>query len=135
MTTTATDLLDRPVRARPRVLLAEDAPSLRRLLTDALQAAGMDVTAVENGRAALAAHPAVRPDLVVTDLEMPQLDGLGLTRELRGRGETVPVVVVTGRDDPDTRAAAAAAGADRFLPKPFGLAELGECVRGALGRM
>jgi len=123
---TTTDLLD-----RPRVLIAEDTPPVRRLLTDVLAADGIEVTAVADGRAALAAYPVVRPDLVLTDIEMPLLDGLALVRELRERGETVPVVVVTGRDDAATRRAVADTGA-RFLLKPFGLAELGSCVRGAL---
>jgi DNA-binding response OmpR family regulator len=132
--TLATDLLDRPTGGGPRVLVAEDTDPVRKLLTDVLRAEGLEVTAVADGVAALAAYPAVAPDLVLTDLEMPGLGGLGLIRVLRGRGETVPVVVVTGRDDPGTRRAVVDAGADRLLLKPFGLTELGECVRGALGR-
>jgi two-component system response regulator MprA len=126
----AETLLDPPTGPRRRILVVEDTASVRRLLVDVLGFDEFDVTAAPDGLAALAAYPAVRPDLVLTDVEMPGLDGLGLTRELRGRGDTVPVVVVTGRDDPDTRRAAAAAGADAFLAKPFGLVELRDCVWG-----
>jgi CheY-like chemotaxis protein len=127
---TATALLDPSVPADrpPRVLVVEDTATVRRLLAEVLGLDGVEVTAVGDGRAALAAFPVVRPDLVLTDVEMPVLDGLSLTRELRDRGADVPVVVLTGRDDPATRRAAAEAGADAFLAKPFGLAELRETV-------
>lgn len=130
MTTTTTALLDRPEREgrRPRVLVVEDTATVRRLLAEVLGLDGVEVTAVADGLAALAAYPGVRPDLVLTDVDMPQLDGLSLTRALRSRGVDVPVVVLTGRDDAATRRAAVEAGADAFLAKPFGLAELRETV-------
>jgi two-component system OmpR family response regulator len=81
----------------------------------------------------LNAYPEVRPDLVLTDLQMPRLDGFGLVRALRERGERVPVILLTARDDALTRRTAAAVGVDGLLLKPFGLTELAARVRGALG--
>ena len=97
-----------PGRTRPHLLVADDVPVLN-------------------------AYPEVRPDLVLTDLQMPWLDGFGLVRALRERGERVPVILLTARDDALTRRTAAAVGVDGLLLKPFGLTELAARVRGALG--
>jgi DNA-binding response OmpR family regulator len=64
---------------------------------------------------------------------MPRLDGFGLVRALRERGERVPVLMLTARDDALTRRTAAAVGVDELLPEPFGLTELAARIRGALG--
>jgi DNA-binding response OmpR family regulator len=135
--TVTTDLADRPApgtgRTRPHLLVADDVPVLRRLLAEALGTEGFDITAVPDGMAALNAYPEVRPDLVLTDLQMPRLDGFGLVRALRERGERVPVLMLTARDDALTRRTAAAVGVDELLPEPFGLTELAARIRGALG--
>jgi DNA-binding response OmpR family regulator len=134
--TVTTDLADRPTpgtgRARPHLLVADDVPVLRRLLAEALGTEGFHVTAVADGIAALNAYDLVRPDLVLTDLQMPRLDGFGLVRALREHGEQVPIVMLTARDDAATRRTAFAVGVDDLVLKPFGLAELAARVRGAL---
>lgn len=125
--TVATALLDRPAdrpARRPRVLLVEDDASVRHAMAAALRAAGHDVTAVAGAEQALAVLVSVRPDVLVTDLTMPEMDGLELVRTLRVREVGVPVLVVSARDGVVDRVAAFEAGCDAFLAKPFGLGEL-----------
>jgi DNA-binding response OmpR family regulator len=131
MPTTATAVLDHaaPERQRPaRVLLVEDVDSVRRAVALGLRTAGFTVTAVRDGDEALAVLVPVAPDVVVTDLAMPGMDGFELIRTLRVREVDVPVLVISARDGVADRMAAAAAGADGYLVKPFGLAELRETV-------
>lgn len=131
MTTTATTTLDRPSPAAPRrrrVLLVEDSRSVRRAITLALRASGFDVTAVADGNQALAVLGTVGPDVVVTDVAMPGMDGIELVRTLRVREVAVPVLFVSARDSEHDRRTALAAGGDAYLVKPFGLAELRERV-------
>lgn len=127
MAFTATPVLDRPADAsgpRLRVLLVEDVDAVRRATGLGLRSSGFEVTAVRGGQDALAVYTAVSPDVVVTDLSMPGMDGFELVRTLRVRGVDTPVLVTTARDTEADRAAARAAGADGYLRKPFGLAEL-----------
>ena len=77
---------------------------------------------------ALAVYAAVQPEVIITDLAMPGMDGFELIATLRVRGVDVPVLVITARDSARDRAAASAAGADGYLLKPFGLAELCDTV-------
>ncbi|MGM9322906.1 hybrid sensor histidine kinase/response regulator, partial [Deinococcus aquaticus] len=103
----------------PRVLLAEDTAVTRQLITQILQQGGFEVTAVANGALALEALRAQLPDLLLTDLEMPELSGLELVRWVRSDPVTanLPVVVLTSLDRPGDRAAGADAGADAYLVK------------------
>ncbi|NTY02567.1 response regulator [Deinococcus sp. JMULE3] len=107
-----------PLRA-PRVLLAEDTAVTRQLLRGILSGAGFEVTAVENG--ALAWEAALRgaPDLLLTDVEMPQLGGLDLTRQVRAHPQLqhLPVVLLTSLARPEDREQGAEAGADAYLVK------------------
>lgn len=117
-----------------RVLLVEDGIDNRRLIGMVLRRAGADVRTAENGREALdvmgevASEPPV--DLVLTDVQMPELDGHGLTRELRARGFQVPIVTLTAHAMESDREAALAAGCDGFATKPIDRGELiEECAR------
>jgi two-component system, OmpR family, response regulator PrrA len=126
MSITAAALLDRPASLpRPvRVLVVEDTDSVRRAVSLGLRANGFVVTAVSGAQQALAVLTAVAPDVVLTDLSMPDVDGFELIRTLRARGVDLPIVVMSARDDRLDRMAAASAGADGYLVKPFGLTEL-----------
>jgi DNA-binding response OmpR family regulator len=127
----ATSTLDRPdpTAARGvRVLLVEDTDTVRRAVALGLRSLGFEVTAVRGGEDALAVYTAVRPEVIITDLAMPGMDGFELIATLRVRESDVPILVVTARDSARDRAAAAAAGADGYLLKPFGLAELSATV-------
>jgi len=128
---TATSTLDRPAGTsdrRVRVLLVEDTDAVRRAVALGLRSSGFEVTAVRGPEDALAVYAAVQPEVIITDLAMPGMDGFELIATLRVRGVDVPVLVITARDSARDRAAASAAGADGYLLKPFGLAELCSAV-------
>jgi len=105
---------------RPRVLLADDNVAMRRFLTELLSA-HYDVEAVATGDAALRAARERLPDLILSDVEMPGLDGLSLLRELRAdpKTQTVSVVLVSARSGEESRIAGLDVGADDYLEKPF----------------
>jgi two-component system chemotaxis sensor kinase CheA len=105
--------------ARPRVIVADDALSTRTTMKHLLEVAGYVVLPAADGEAALALAREVGCDLVVSDVQMPRLDGLGLTRRLKAdpRLARVPVVLVTSLDSPEDRAAGLEAGADGYLVK------------------
>jgi two-component system cell cycle response regulator len=122
-------------RAAPRILLVDDAPDVLRVHSRFLKAAGMEILTADNGTLALAvAHHAV-PDVIVTDVDMPDMDGLDLCRRLRADASTrgVGVVVVTGDSYAYARAALAA-GCNAVLPKPCSRMLLLTTVRRLLAR-
>jgi two-component system, OmpR family, response regulator MprA len=118
----------------PAVLLVDDDTSIRRMLERTLAAEGYAVTAVGDGGAAMAAVERSMPDLVVLDVAMPGLDGLAVTRRLRGKGLAVPVLLLTARDALAERVAGLDAGADDYLVKPFEAEELAARIRALLRR-
>ncbi len=119
-----------------RVLCIEDDAETRILLRKGLEAAGMTVDTVWGGEKGLQAAMSGRFDCVLLDIMMPGMDGHQVLQSLRSQGLTrrLPVVMVTARDDPDTRARAEAAGVDGFVSKPFEIAKLVETVRSLVER-
>ncbi len=119
---------------RPLVLVAEDDPELRDVLARALREE-FEVEAVPDGRQAFEAARRLRPAVVVSDIMMPDLDGVGLVRSLRAEpwGEAIPVVLVTALDAPAQAVGAFAAGADDYVAKPFSRAVLLARVRRLVG--
>jgi CheY-like chemotaxis protein len=109
----------------PRVLVVDDVREVRQLLADFLSRSGMQVIQADGGRAALTAARGAPPDLVVTDLAMPEMDGLELCRRIRAEPTTsdVPIVVVSG-DAVTDGAAAWEAGCNAVLAKPCSRARL-----------
>src|SRR5919201_895068 len=116
------------------VLLVDDDASIRRMLERTLVAEGYDVAAVADGGAALAAVERSVPDVIVLDVAMPGLDGLSVTRRLRGKGLAVPILLLTARDALEERVAGLDAGADDYLVKPFEVEELSARLRALLRR-
>ena len=104
-----------------RILVVDDEESLRDLVTTALEFVGHEVTQAVDGRDALARVPEVAPDLIVLDVNMPQLDGLEVCRRLRADGDTTPIIFLTARDDARDVVEGLAAGGDDHLAKPFNL--------------
>jgi two-component system response regulator QseB len=107
-----------------RVLLAEDDEMIGAAVQDHLRAQGFAADWVRDGRAAEAALGDDLHDLLLLDLGLPGREGLAVLRSLRGRGSTLPVVVLTARDAVDDRVAGLDAGADDYVVKPFDLKEL-----------
>jgi two-component system KDP operon response regulator KdpE len=106
-----------------RVLLVDDEPQLLRTLRINLAARQYDVVTANNGTEALQMANDERPDLVVLDLGLPDLDGVDVIRGLRSWSR-VPIVVLSGRTDSCDRVNALGAGADDYVTKPFGIDEL-----------
>src|ERR1700685_1405981 len=107
-----------------RVLVVDDDADVRDSLRRALGYAGYEVATAVNGADALKSVAKSPVDLIILDVLMPMLDGLGACRALRDRGDGTPVLVLTARDAVDDRVAGLDAGADDYLVKPFALREL-----------
>jgi two-component system, OmpR family, KDP operon response regulator KdpE len=114
-----------------RVLIVDDEPPIRKLLRMGLMAQGYQVLEAPNGKAALE-HLEQRPDLVILDLGLPDVQGLDLLRMIRARSEQVPIVVLSSRGDEAAKVAALDLGADDYVTKPFGTEELLARMRAAL---
>jgi len=116
-----------------KVLVIDDEIQIRRLLRTALEADGYEVRDAEEGMLGLQALVHARPDVVLLDLGLPDMNGLEVLRRLRGWSE-VPVVVLTVRDSEAEKIAALDAGADDFVTKPFATGELLARLRAAMRR-
>ncbi|MFT3905553.1 MAG: sigma 54-interacting transcriptional regulator [Steroidobacteraceae bacterium] len=119
-------------RRKARLLVVDDDPGLLRLLTIRLRAENYDVEAVENGVQALAAAGRYRPDLVISDLRMDQLDGIGLLKELQNRWPGLKVILLTAHGTIPDAVQATQMGAFGFLTKPVEKQELLDQVQKAL---
>ena len=115
------------------VLIIDDEKQIRRLLRLALEGADHQVFEVETGQAGLEEIAYRRPDIVLLDLGLPDMDGVKLLRHLREWSD-VPVLILSVRDEPDEKVAALDAGADDYVTKPFDTAELLARVRVAQRR-
>lgn len=118
---------------RPRILVVDDEPQLTRVLRTGLSSHGYDVRVAADGLSALETFGDWHPDLVVTDLAMPHIDGLELCRRLRAIS-TVPILVLSARGEEQTKVEALDLGADDYVTKPFGIEELLARVRVGLRR-
>jgi two-component system response regulator AtoC len=107
-----------------RVLIVDDDPLIRRSLSEALRETGSDVTVADDGEHALSLFHAAAPDVVLSDVRMPKMDGLALLETLRERAPTVDVILMTAFDDMPTVVAAMRGGAVEFLVKPVDLHQL-----------
>ncbi len=117
-----------------RVLLVEDDRMIAKGLQTALRQDGYTVDGVSDGRSAAEALRTPGFDVVLLDLGLPERDGLDVLRELRGRGDATPVIIVTARDDIQSRIAGLDAGADDYIIKPFDLDEVAARMRSVLRR-
>ena len=106
------------------ILVAEDQADIRDLIVMNLRSAGYAVSAVADGRAALAAQLEQPADLLILDLMMPGLDGLEVCKALRARGSATPILMLTAKSTELDRVLGLELGADDYLTKPFSLAEL-----------
>ena len=117
-----------------KILVVDDEESLTDLVSSALRFAGYTVSSEDNGFDALRAIKEHSPDLVVLDVNMPEMDGFEVCRRLRRDGNMVPVIFLTARDEIDDKRAGFRQGGDDYLTKPFSLEELGLRIEALLRR-
>ena len=117
-----------------RILVVDDEPQITRVLRTSLQSNGHEVTVAQDGADALDQFLKAQPELVITDLAMPGMDGIELTREIRARSQ-VPVIVLSVRGNDASKVAALDEGADDYITKPFSIQELLARVRVQVRRL
>lgn len=114
-----------------RVLVVDDDRSLLRVLRVGLTASGHEVTVATNGEQGISQAALLAPDVIVLDLGLPDIDGLAVCRRIRSWSD-VPIVVLSANDAEDRKVAALNEGADDYVTKPFGMAELEARIRTAI---
>ena len=117
----------------PTILLVDDEDAVQKLLAYPLKREGYRVVSARNGREALDLFAAESPDLVVLDIMLPQLDGLEVCKRLRARS-TVPIIMLTARDDELDKVVGLELGADDYITKPFSIREFRSRIRALLRR-
>ncbi len=120
--------------ARPRLLVVDDEPNIRELLSASLRFAGFDVTPVATGREAIDAARDAQPDLVVLDVGLPDIDGFEVLRRLRAGHRVLPVLFLTARDATEDKVSGLTLGGDDYITKPFSLEEVVARIRAVLRR-
>jgi two-component system KDP operon response regulator KdpE len=114
-----------------RVLVIDDEPPIRKLLRLGLSTKGHDILEAPNGKRGLELLDQ-KPDLIILDLGLPDIDGIELLKMIRAQDERVPIVVLSSRGDEAGKVAALDLGADDYVTKPFGVAELLARMRAAV---
>ena len=122
-----------PAENLPRILIIDDELAIRRFLHTILSCEDFSLHEAENGHAGLAAAAAFKPDIILLDLGLPDLDGIEVITRLR-EWSKVPIIVLSVREHENDKVAALNAGADDYLTKPFGVGELLARIRAALRR-
>ena len=115
-----------------RILVVDDEPPIRRLLRTSLVSQGFHITEAATGGEALAQMEPARPDLIILDLGLPDMQGQEVIRILRAQGSSVPILVLSSRVDENGKVEALDLGADDYVTKPFGIDELLARIRAAL---
>jgi two-component system response regulator PrrA len=128
------EMADVVAETRWRLLVVDDDPAICRGLARALGASGFLVEVAGGGEAALRLLSTGLQDAVVLDICMPDLEGIAVVRGIRAAGSDVPVLILSGLDDVDSRIAGLAAGADDYVVKPFAVAEIELRLRAMLRR-
>jgi len=118
-----------------RVLVVDDESNITDLVTTALRYEGFEVASAHDGREALAAVESFRPDLMVLDVMLPDVDGFEVQRRLLDRGQPTPVVFLTARDATEDKVRGLTIGGDDYVTKPFSLDELVARIRSVLRRV
>lgn len=117
-----------------RLLIVDDEPNIRELLSASLRYTGFTVEAAADGLAALNLVSTFDPELIVLDVMMPGMDGFEVTKRLRSRGNDVPVLFLTARDDVTDKVSGLTVGGDDYVTKPFSLDEVIARIRAILRR-
>jgi two-component system OmpR family response regulator len=117
-----------------RLLVVDDEPNIVELLAVSLRYAGFEVATATSGLAAVTEARRFRPDLIVLDVMMPDMDGFAVVRRLRGEGLRVPIVFLTARDATEDKITGLTLGGDDYVTKPFSLEEVLARIRAVLRR-
>lgn len=125
-------MADRRVEAT--IAVVDDEPSIRDLLTSSLHFSGFDVVSAANGTEAINVIEKSRPDLIILDVMLPDIDGFTVTRRIRNDGITAPVLFLTARDDTQDKVMGLTVGGDDYVTKPFSLEEVVARIRAILRR-
>lgn len=120
--------------AEARLLVVDDEPNIRDLLASSLRFAGFEVEVASDGASAYHQVQEFKPDLVVLDVMLPDMDGFTVTRRMRDAGLHIPVLFLTARDDMRDKIQGLTVGGDDYVTKPFGLEEVVARIRAVLRR-
>src|SRR4051812_45238554 len=117
-----------------KLLVVDDEPNIVELLSVSLRYAGFEVATATSGLSAVTEARRFRPDLIVLDVMMPDMDGFAVVRRLRGEGLRVPIVFLTARDATEDKITGLTLGGDDYVTKPFSLEEVLARIRAVLRR-
>ena len=117
-----------------KILIAEDDPAILAGLSDILKLEGYDVLEASNGSVAISLYRSERPDLLLLDVMMPEVNGYDVCRTIRREDERTPIVMLTAKGEEVDKVVGLELGADDYIVKPFGIAELTARVRSTLRR-
>lgn len=117
-----------------RILVVDDEPNIRDLLSTGLSFAGFQVKTVANGAATISAVLEEEPDLIILDVMLPDMNGFSVTKRLRGAGFTAPILFLTAKDGTDDKIEGLNAGGDDYVTKPFSLEEVIARLRAIIRR-
>src|SRR6195952_1831606 len=123
-----------PAKPEAKLLVVDDEPNIVELLSVSLRYAGFEVATATSGLAAVTEARRFRPDLIVLDVMMPDMDGFAVVRRLRGEGLRVPIVFLTARDATEDKITGLTLGGDDYVTKPFSLEEVLARIRAVLRR-
>ncbi|KAB1643120.1 response regulator transcription factor [Gulosibacter chungangensis] len=118
----------------PKILVVDDEPNIRELLSTSLRFAGFMVRTVGNGAGAIAAVIDEEPDLIVLDVMLPDMSGFGVTKRLRASGYVSPILFLTAKDSTDDKIEGLNSGGDDYVTKPFSLDEIVARIKAILRR-
>lgn len=118
----------------PRILIVDDEPSIRDLLTTSLRFAGFGVRAVANGAQTISAVLEEEPDLIILDVMLPDMNGFSVTKRLREAGYTAPILFLTAKDATEDKITGLTVGGDDYVTKPFSLDEIVARIKAILRR-
>ncbi len=107
-----------------KVLVCDDEPNIRDLLATSLRFAGFTVIAVGSGSAAVQAAESEKPDIILMDVMLPDMNGFSVTKKIRSMGITAPVLFLTARDETEDKITGLTVGGDDYVTKPFSLDEI-----------
>ena len=119
---------------QPRILIVDDEPNIRDLLSTSLRFAGFAIRAVGSGAAAISAVLEEEPDLMILDVMLPDMNGFSVTKRLRESGFTAPILFLTAKDDTQDKVTGLTVRGDDYVTKPFSLDEIVARIRAILRR-